>query len=143
MLTHCTVAIDEINLIDLPGMSALHYKWADLPQDFPIAKIARRIVRGESAMIAEVRLDKGFKVDTHTHVNEQFACVLSGRMLFGIGEESTDAYHEVEVLPGEVLLMTSNLPHSAEALEDSVLFDIFAPPAEQMGVDAQGKRIEP
>lgn len=94
-------------------------------------------MKGDQAMVAEVLLDRGFKVNTHIHENEQIACVISGRMLFGIGERGSGSYYETEVGTGEVLVLPSNVPHSAEALEDSVLFDIFSPPAERMGVDEQ------
>lgn len=106
-----------------------------MPQDSPIPKIARRIVRGDQGMVAQVKLDQGFKVDTHQHENEQFACVLSGKMLFGLNDPGSDEYYEITMQAGEVLRLPSNIPHSAEALEDSVLFDIFAPPCAGMGVD--------
>ena len=120
-------------------MRAPHYKWAEMPQDHPIEKIARRMIRGEQAMIAEVRLDKGFRVETHTHENEQFACVLSGQMLFGIGNPDEEGYYEITVEANEVLHLPSNIPHFAQALDDSVLFDIFSPPSAGMGVDAMRK----
>jgi len=34
----------------------------------------------------------------------------------------------VDVAAGEMLMLPSHLPHSAEALEDSVVFDSFSPP---------------
>jgi quercetin dioxygenase-like cupin family protein len=111
-----------------------------MPQDHPIPKIGRRIVRGENAMIAEVRLEQGFKVVTHDHPNEQFACVLSGKMLFGVGRQGEPDYYEIVVHPGEVLVLPGNIPHSAEALEESVLFDVFSPPSAGMGVDAVARQ---
>jgi quercetin dioxygenase-like cupin family protein len=120
-------------------MRAIHHKWESMPQDHPIPLIARRRLMGEHVMIAEVRLDKGFKVPTHNHDNEQFAVVLSGHMLFGIHQPDSPEYYEVEVVPGEVLHLMANVPHSAEALEDSVLFDIFSPASEIMGVDMVGR----
>ena len=43
----------------------------------------------------------------------------------GIGE---DGEEEVVVRAGEVLVIPSNVPHKAEALEDTLDVDIFSPP---------------
>ena len=45
---------------------------------------------------------------------------------------------EVVVRSGEILVIPSNLPHSAEALEDTVDLDIFCPPRQDWisGTDA-------
>ena len=45
---------------------------------------------------------------------------------------------DLVVVGGEVLHLPANVPHSAEALEDSVLFDLFSPPSATTGVDAAG-----
>ena len=42
---------------------------------------------------------------------------------------------EFFVGPGEVLHLPSNCPHSAEALEETVVLDIFSPPSERTGID--------
>jgi quercetin dioxygenase-like cupin family protein len=75
-------------------------------------------------------------VGTHQHANEQFACVLSGRVRFGLGAEHTAARREVTLTAGEVLHVPPNVPHSAEALEESIILDLFSPPSEKTGVDA-------
>jgi quercetin dioxygenase-like cupin family protein len=45
---------------------------------------------------------------------------------------------EYVVSAGETIALPSNVPHDAEALEDSVVFDVFAPPREdwRRGEDA-------
>ncbi len=112
-------------------------RWADLEVEHPMELIDRRRIVGERMMLAHVTLHEGFMVPSHQHENEQFAVVLSGRMRFvvGSGDES-----EVLVLgAGEVLHLPSNVPHAAEALETSVVLDLFSPPSERTGVDAHGK----
>jgi quercetin dioxygenase-like cupin family protein len=86
-------------------------------------------------MLSEMRLTKGFVVPTHAHENEQFACVLSGKMRFGVGADGTAERRTVDVSAGGVLHLPPHLPHSAEALEDSVVLDVFSPPSEKTGVD--------
>jgi quercetin dioxygenase-like cupin family protein len=111
-------------------------KWTDLPQDHPMPKIDRRRIVGSQMMLAQVFLHKGFKVPTHQHVNEQFAWVMSGRVRFGVGADGSAQRREVTLTGGEILHLPPNVPHSAEALEDSMVTDLFSPPSEKTGVDA-------
>jgi quercetin dioxygenase-like cupin family protein len=100
-----------------------------------MALLSRQRVIGEKAMISRVTLQKGCVVKTHAHPNEQFACLLSGRMKFGLGAEGSRERRDVLVGAGEVLRLPPNLPHSAEALEESVILDIFSPPSATTGID--------
>ena len=111
-------------------------RWNDLPQDHPMAKIDRRRIIGSHLMVSQVFLHKGFSVGTHDHANEQMAWVLSGRVRFGVGAEGSKQRREVTLVGGEVLHLPPNVPHSAEALEDSLVADLFSPPSEKTGVDA-------
>lgn len=120
--------------------TSLIHVWDRLPVDHPLAKIDRRRVIGSQTMISQVHLHKGFSVESHRHENEQFAVVVSGRVRFGLGEPGTDEYSEHVLEGGSVLHLPGNLPHSAEALEDSLILDIFSPPSEATGVDEVGRR---
>ncbi len=113
-------------------MSAHVYRWSDMPSDSPMELLERRRIMGERAMLSHVTLQAGFSVPSHAHENEQFAVVLSGRMRFEIGG---DAVKVVEVGSGEALHLPSMVPHAAEALETSVVLDVFSPPSEQTGID--------
>ena len=76
-------------------------------------------------MLAHVYLDKGAIVPKHQHENEQLTYILDGCLRFRIGE---DQLEEVVVRAGEVLVIPSNVPHSAEAIEDTLDVDVFCPP---------------
>ena len=102
----------------------------ELPVDRPMDLIERRRIVGERVMLSHVRLAKGFKVDSHHHENEQLAIVVSGKIVFGLGDGSS-----VTLTAGQVLEIPSNEPHSAEALEDTLILDVFSPPSETTGVD--------
>ena len=119
-------------------MQAQVHRWSETSTDNPLPGIARRRVIGQQMMISEIRLDRGAVVPTHAHENEQFACVLTGRLRFGLGAEGSPERCEVEVGAGEVLHLPSNVPHSAEALEDAYVLDCFSPPSEATGVDTAG-----
>jgi len=117
---------------------ARSYRWSDLEQDHPMAQVDRRRIMGEKAMISEVRLHAGCRVPTHAHENEQFACVMSGTVRFGIGAEGSAERRDVTLSGGEVLHLPSGTPHSAHAVVESLVLDIFAPPSATTGVDAHG-----
>lgn len=106
------------------------YDWSVVEQDQPLTGILRQVIRGEKAMVSRVMLEAGAIVPTHSHENEQIAMLISGRMLFTLGDDE-----EVELIAGQVLLLPSNIRHGAIAAEDSVVLDVFSPPAEKMGID--------
>jgi quercetin dioxygenase-like cupin family protein len=97
--------------------------------------LERRRVIGRRVMLSEVLLQKGCVVPTHAHENEQFCCVLSGRIRFGLGAEGSPQYRQLEVGGGEVVHLPSGVPHSAEAVEQTLVIDIFSPPSEKTGID--------
>ncbi|MCC6676050.1 MAG: cupin domain-containing protein [Phycisphaerales bacterium] len=104
-----------------------------------MALLERRRIIGEKAMLSRVLLKKGCDVPTHSHENEQFACILSGRLRFGIGAEGSPQRREVVVSAGEVLHLPSNVPHSAYAEEETLVLDIFSPPSAATGIDRGDK----
>ena len=118
-----------------PLMTAQRYCWSDLKGDVPMAKLSRKRIIGEQIMISQVKLDRGCHVPTHSHANEQFAMIMSGAPRFGIGAEGSADRFEIIVKAGEVLHLPSNLPHSADAIEDTLVMDLFSPPSEKTGID--------
>jgi quercetin dioxygenase-like cupin family protein len=118
---------------------ALHYRWDHLPVDSPLPRLSRQRVIGEQAMISRVRLEEGCFVATHSHENEQFSLVERGELEFGIGQPGTPDYYTVRVRAGELLHLPSQVPHSALAIEATLVLDIFAPPSQGTGIDTLGK----
>ena len=109
------------------------HRWSTLPSDTPMDKLTRRRIIGEQAMLSYINLTKGCFVPSHSHANEQFAVMLSGRLRFILTENGKE--REVIASAGEVLHLPANLPHSAEAIEDSVVLDVFSPPSQTTGID--------
>ena len=103
------------------------YRWDDLPRERLNRHLERRLITGSNTMIAHIYLDKGGVVPKHSHHNEQITYVLEGALKFLLGEDQDE---EVVVRAGEVLTIPPHLPHSAEALEDTLDVDIFNPPRE-------------
>jgi quercetin dioxygenase-like cupin family protein len=76
---------------------------------------------GEKTLMGEFRLEKGAQVPVHAHPHEQTGILLSGRLRFTVGGETIDAG------PGDTWCITGGVPHSAEALEESVAVEVFSP----------------
>ena len=96
-----------------------------MPWETVTDKLKRRLVTGDRMMLAHVWLDKGCIVPKHSHENEQLTYIVEGALRFWIGEDQTQT---LDVRAGQVLHIPSNLPHKAEALEDTLDVDIFSPP---------------
>ena len=101
------------------------YRWEDMPRERVSAMLERRLITGERMMLAHVYLARGCIVPRHSHENEQLTYVLEGALHFRIGEDGSQV---IVVRAGEVLHIPSNVPHEAEALEDTLDVDIFSPP---------------
>ena len=105
--------------------SVTKYIWDDMPKEQLSDQLSRRLITGDKVMLTHVYLKKGCIVPLHHHENEQITYILEGALRFRIGSEQGE---EIVVRVGEVLHIPSNVPHMAEALEDTLDVDIFSPP---------------
>lgn len=98
--------------------------WKSIKSEKLNDKISRQMIFGESAMLARILLSRGAIVPRHSHINEQITWIVSGalKLIFDDGERV--------LRDGEMLLIPANVPHAAEALEDTVDVDVFSPPRE-------------
>jgi unsaturated pyranuronate lyase len=112
-----------------------HYRWEDLPAEKLKGGLTRKLITGDRMMIAHVHFKKGDDVPQHSHENEQLTYILSGALRFWFG---ANGEQEITVRAGEVLVIPSNLPHRALALEDTLDVDVFCPPRQDWlsGTDA-------
>jgi quercetin dioxygenase-like cupin family protein len=112
-----------------------HYRWDDMPAEPLKGGLSRKLITGERMMIAHVYFKTGDDVPLHSHDNEQLTYVLSGTLKFWFG---ANGEQEITVRAGEVVVIPSNLPHRALALEDTLDVDVFCPPRQDWlaGTDA-------
>jgi quercetin dioxygenase-like cupin family protein len=103
-----------------------HTSWDAVPMEQMNELLTRQYVTGAQGMLARIVLKQGALVPRHSHPNEQISYITEGALRFLLGEEAAPV--EKIVRAGEVLVIPGGLPHSAEALEDTVDFDLFAPP---------------
>ena len=99
-----------------------YLSWNDIEVEAMNPLLGRQLIVGHQVMLARVLLKKGCIVPLHSHVNEQLSYILEGALKFYIGGK------EIVVRAGEVLTIPPNMPHKAEAMEDTVDLDIFNPP---------------
>ena len=117
------------------GLTATRYRWNDIPKEALKPDLHRRLISTERMMLAHVYLEKGCIVPQHSHENEQLTYILEGALRFWLGDDDGDS---IDVAAGEVLHIPSNVPHRAEALEDTLDVDVFSPPRQDWldGTDA-------
>jgi len=96
--------------------------WHSVPLEDLNPLLQRQFVVGQEIMVARVLLKKGCIVPLHSHPNEQLTYILDGALKFWIDGK------EIVVNAGETLCIPSNMPHQAEALEDTIDLDVFNPP---------------
>ena len=101
------------------------FRWDEMEREHVTDGIERRIITGDRMRLTHVYLKAGAIVPLHSHHNEQLTYVLEGALRFWIGGEEAEP---IDIRAGEVLHIPSNVPHKAEALEDTLDVDIFDPP---------------
>lgn len=106
---------------------AAFYRWSDVPHEKVTDLLGRRLITGDRIMVAQVELARGCIVPQHAHVHEQMSVVLDGCLRLKVGDDGAESY---DLRGGEVIALPSNVPHAAEALEDTRVLDIFSPPRE-------------
>jgi quercetin dioxygenase-like cupin family protein len=89
--------------------------------------VTRRVFTGDGATLAWTTLEPGHEPRPHAHEHEQVVVMVSGRVRFTVGDEST------EMGPGDMLVVPPNVEHYAETLGDEPALDlsIFTPRREE------------
>jgi quercetin dioxygenase-like cupin family protein len=98
------------------------YEWEKIEKEQLSPTFARQAIHSETMTVARVYLRKGCFVPEHSHPNEQISIMEKGSLKFVVGGV------EKTLTAGEILRIPPNVPHSAEALEDSEGVDVFSPP---------------
>jgi quercetin dioxygenase-like cupin family protein len=101
-----------------------YFAWNDVEREELNPLLYRQLIVGQEVMLARILLRKGCVVPMHSHVNEQLSSIFEGALKFWIDGK------EIVVRAGEVLVIPPNMPHKAEALEDTLAIDTFHPPRE-------------
>ena len=97
------------------------HEWAGIELEQLNPLVARQALHTERMTVAHLHLRKGALVPRHSHPNEQITMLEKGRLRFRFDAE------ERTLDAGQMMQIPGGLPHSVEALEDSVALDLFAP----------------
>jgi quercetin dioxygenase-like cupin family protein len=98
-----------------------HVNWADIPYEKVNDQFMRKLAWDGEIMLGLTEVQQGYVVPVHSHPNEQVTWVMSGRWRFQLEGRTVD------VGPGEMIFIPANVPHTAEAVETLVAYDIFTP----------------
>ena len=101
--------------------------WDEVPTEEVTPSMHRKIISGEKLMIAKMKFKDGFLVPLHHHVHEQVTQVLTGTIRFWFGENKEQV---MDLGPGDVVVIPSNLPHEALMIGDVEEIDTWSPPRE-------------
>jgi quercetin dioxygenase-like cupin family protein len=95
------------------------------PLTEPEPGLQRQVLAHTSTlMLVRHQMRKGWRGTRHRHPHEQMVYVVSGRIRVRVEKVWCEA------VEGDNFIVASNADHEAEALEDSVVLDIFTPARE-------------
>jgi quercetin dioxygenase-like cupin family protein len=99
-----------------------YIRWSDVKPEVLNPRLERQFITAQNATLARFSLRKGVVIPEHSHANEQLTSVLQGalKLIF--------SGREVIVRAGEVVCIPPHQPHAAEAVEDTIVLDVFSPP---------------
>ncbi|MBN1959198.1 MAG: cupin domain-containing protein [Desulfuromonadales bacterium] len=88
----------------------------------PLGKIAMKtLVYGDNTLMVEFRLQNRAMLPSHSHPHEQTGYLISGKLEVTIDEQTFLA------VPGDSWCIKGGAKHSAAALTDSVVIEVFSP----------------
>jgi quercetin dioxygenase-like cupin family protein len=98
------------------------YTWETVAVEQLTDNIKRRMIVGTNEMLVRWEFTKGAVAERHSHPHEQIVVMVHGRLRLIVGE--------TEMIMGsdDIVVIPPNTPHEAQALEDTVVIDIFSPP---------------
>jgi quercetin dioxygenase-like cupin family protein len=98
--------------------------WNSVAEEQLTDNIRRRMIVGSKEMLVRWEFTKGAVVARHSHPHEQIVVMVKGKLRFQVGED------EKIIEAEDIVVIPPHMPHEAQALEDTVVMDIFSPPRE-------------
>jgi quercetin dioxygenase-like cupin family protein len=100
------------------------YTWETVAVEQLTDSIRRRMIVGTKEMLVRWELRKGAVVARHSHPHEQIVMMIAGKLRLIVGDAETI------MAPGDIVVIPPDVLHEAQALEDTLVLDIFSPPRE-------------
>jgi quercetin dioxygenase-like cupin family protein len=82
------------------------------------------MIVGTNEMLVRWEFRKGAVAARHSHPHEQIVMMIEGKLRLTVGDDNTI------MAPGDIVVIPPGVPHEAQALEDTLVLDIFSPPRE-------------
>jgi quercetin dioxygenase-like cupin family protein len=79
------------------------------------------LVHGEKTLMGQFKIAKNAMIPAHSHPHEQTGMLISGKLRFNVDGKIVDAE------TGDSWCLPGGVVHSAEALEDSIVIEVFSP----------------
>ena len=79
------------------------------------------LVHGEKTLMGEFHIAKGSVIPPHSHPHEQTGFMVSGKLRFKVEDEV------ISVETGDSWCIPGDAEHSVDALDDSVVIEVFSP----------------
>ena len=85
-----------------------------------------KAIHTDQLSVMYVHIKAGAPLPEHHHPHEQITNIIEGELKMTVGGISKTC------VPGDVVVIPSNVPHSAVALTDCRVMDVFNPPREDL-----------
>ncbi len=107
-------------------MSGKVTRWEEAtPVEMLPGVVRRTLGLTDRLMLLEIRLQAGATVPRHAHPHDQVGYVISGEVIFTIGDQN------IRCGPGDGYAIPGGVEHAAHATVDAVLVEVFHPPREE------------
>jgi quercetin dioxygenase-like cupin family protein len=98
----------------------MYYSHHEIVQNQLVEGIEIKVTRrDDSLLMTEFSLQKGAKLPEHVHLSDHSAYLLSGKILLVIDDVAR------EMVQGDSWCLGKHICHRTEALEDSVVIEVF------------------
>ncbi len=104
----------------------MFYKKSSEGYNTPLKGIQlKSLTHGKKTHMCEFIIEAGSAIPEHSHPHEQTGYLVSGKLEFTMEGKTFDAQ------PGDSWSVPENVPHSANAIEDAVIVEVFSPVREE------------
>ncbi len=97
------------------------FRISDLKEVEIVPGFKGRFIHSANTTLAYWRMDKGGVIPVHTHVHEMIVNVIEGTLELTIDKETQT------MTGGMAAIIPSNVPHTAKAITDCFVLDVFHP----------------
>jgi len=97
------------------------YKFSEIPEKDLVEGIRGKYIHTDNNTVGLINIEEGAVLPAHSHIHEQITQVISGKL-----EMTIDGITQI-LESDSIIVIPSNAIHSANALTDCIVIDIFYP----------------